>query len=92
MQELAFYTFKNGKKFYPDFIMLLENNKNEQFQILLESKGEHLVLVEAEKQDFLAKLDKTAKPTRQEKIKILGLKFFTQNNHKFFDNLSKKIF
>ena len=92
MQELAFYTFKNGKKFYPDFIMLLENNKNEQFQILLESKGEHLVLVEAEKQDFLAKLDKTAKPARQEKIKILGLKFFTQNNHKFFDNLSKKIF
>jgi hypothetical protein len=87
MQEIPFYTFTEGKKFYPDFILLIHTQNNQLLQILLESKGEHLVTVEVAKSKFLLNLEKTAKTQNFDKVKIIGLKFFTGNNNKFFQKI-----
>ena len=42
--EICFYTFKEGAKFYPDFILILQSKAGEvkTYQVILEAKGEHL--------------------------------------------------
>ena len=42
--EICFYTFKEGAKFYPDFILILQSKEGEvkTYQVILEAKGEQL--------------------------------------------------
>jgi type III restriction enzyme len=58
------YTFKDGQKLEPDFIILskLKNGQNANMQIFIEPKGEHL-------------LEKTSEILKEEFLQTIGIKF-----------------
>lgn len=69
------YTFKDGQKLEPDFIILskLKNGQNANMQIFIEPKGEHLLEKTSEilKEEFLQTID-----TKFDENEIKGLGFF----------------
>lgn len=62
-QQLSIYSFKDGNRFEPDFVLFLQRGDGkdfEQMQIFIEPKGENLLIQDKWKEDFLLKIkDKT---------------------------------
>lgn len=76
--ELAIYSFDEGKRFEPDYLLFIKNkndDKSEEYQIYAEPKGEQLLLVDKWKEDFLIKIEEKQK-TMKNNHKIIGLPFF----------------
>lgn len=80
--ELAIYSFKDGARFEPDFILFIEKQdmKTElkSYQIFMEPKGEHLLSVDKWKEEFLIEIQSKAKISEKDKI-VIGLPFFNFN-------------
>ena len=83
--ERAFhiYSFEDGERFEPDYVLFLQKDKTdgfEQLQIFIEPKGEHLLEKDQWKEKFLLQLKKEAIPTKiivdNNDYRIWGLPFF----------------
>lgn len=83
--ELAIYSYENGERFEPDFLLFIRTKKNSndtKYQIFIEPKGTHLLEVDSWKEEFLKQIYKNAKLDMVNNVdyKIFGLPFF--NNDK----------
>lgn len=95
-RELAIYSFSNGSRFEPDYLLFIRkkkiNNDNIDYQVFVEPKGDHLLLEDNWKEIFLESIKNNSKLKRNsgknfELIKngnyfILGLPFFNRNFRK----------
>lgn len=102
--ELAIYSFDNGERFEPDFLLFVEKNKNSNnsnFQVYVEPKGELLIDSEKWKEDFLLQIEEkhiimNTMLTAGNDYLILGLPFFNDPERldmfqEAIDNLIKSI-
>jgi methylase len=86
-REFHIYSFKDGERFEPDYVLFLQKDKTdgyEQMQIFIEPKGTHLLEKDAWKEDFLLQLRKEAVPVKMfaddNNYKIWGFHFFNRDN------------
>jgi|SRR5690625_2017737 len=84
--ELAIYTFNDGARFEPDFIILLRKKGQIGFvqeQIYVEPKGDHLISDEVWKEEFLLTLEKESIPYKiyadDNEYRIIGLPFYNES-------------
>ena len=84
-RQLHIYSFENGERFEPDYLLFLHSNIQEgyeQLQIFIEPKGEHLLETDKWKEDLLMALEKNAVPTIKfaddNRYKIWGFHFFNR--------------
>ncbi|MDO4921199.1 MAG: DEAD/DEAH box helicase family protein [Phascolarctobacterium sp.] len=93
-REFHIYSFENGERFEPDYVLFLQRDKEdgfEQLQIFIEPKGTQLIEKDAWKEKFLLQLKTGAVPTKifvdDNDYKIWGLHFFNQDSRmKEFDS------
>ena len=91
-RNLHIYSFEDGARFEPDYILLLkrkDNSQVEQQQIFIEPKGAHLLKPDKWKEEFLLQLEANAKIEEysNEEYKIIGLPFYNKDER--FDNFNK---
>lgn len=98
-RNLHIYSFKDGARFEPDYILLLRKNdtiRYEQQQIFVEPKGAHLLDKDKWKEDFMMSMEKEATTkcyhNDTDEFKVLGLPFFNEDEklkefEESFDNL-----
>lgn len=57
-RELKLYQFENGAAFEPDFLLFLTKHDGEEvfYQVFIEPKGNHLLIEEKGKEDFLKEI------------------------------------
>lgn len=82
-REFHIYSFDDGNRFEPDYVIFLQKDKTdsyEQFQIFVEPKGSHLIEKDAWKENFLLQMNQRAIPTTifvdDNDYKIYGFHFF----------------
>ena len=93
-REFHIYSFDDGERFEPDYVLFLQKDNSdgyEQLQIFIEPKGTQLLEKDAWKEKFLLQLKNEAVPTTifvdDNDYKIWGLHFFNQDNRmKEFDS------
>lgn len=99
-RELALYTFNDGERFEPDFLLILIDNKDKkeskQYQIFIEPKGNHLLEYDLPKEEFLKEIQDKSIPVKEfasnVEYFIEGLPFFNKDNKlKEFDESLKQI-
>ncbi|MBN1840442.1 MAG: DEAD/DEAH box helicase family protein [Campylobacterales bacterium] len=86
------YSFENnGRRFEPDFILLLTTKEDRVLQVFIEPKGEQLRLLDAWKESFLQNLAELAVVEEnegllvdKEHLKIIGLPFYTYQRENEF--------
>lgn len=86
------YSFKdNGRRFEPDFILLLTTKDARVLQVFIEPKGAQLRLLDAWKESFLQNLAELAVVVEnegllvdKEHMKIIGLPFYTYERENEF--------
>ncbi|WP_281071222.1 DEAD/DEAH box helicase family protein [Succinivibrio dextrinosolvens] len=84
-RALALYSFEDGARFEPDYLLILqkedETNTLLQYQIFVEPKGEQLLDTDKWKEDFLLELHDKAIPLAQDaNYNIWGVEFFNSNH------------
>ena len=86
-REFHIYSFEDGERFEPDYVLFLQRDKAdgfEQLQIFIEPKGTQLLEKDAWKEKFLLQLKDEAIPVkllRDDNVyKIWGLHFFNQEH------------
>lgn len=88
------YDFKTDKAFMPDFLLYFtRKNEKMNFMLYVEPKGEHLKGEDNDKwkEDFMLEIENKSTIEDGNNYKIIGLKFFTEENNQFPDNL-KEVF
>ena len=98
-REFHIYSFVDGERFEPDYVLFLQKNRSdnyEQLQIFIEPKGTHLLEKDAWKEVFLLQLRDKAIPVTifsdDNDYKIWGFHFFNQDNGlKDFDSEFKEL-
>lgn len=97
-KKLAIYSFDDGKKFEPDYLLILikiDDSGINQYQIFIEPKGDHLLLKDKWKEDFLKKIKEKSKPytifVDNKNYFIWGLPFYNENYNNDFDEEFKNI-
>ena len=93
-REFHIYSFEDGERFEPDYVLFLQRDKTdgfEQLQIFIEPKGTQLLEKDAWKEKFLLQLKDVAIPVTvfvdDNDYKIWGFHFFNQENRiKEFDS------
>lgn len=84
-RAFAIYSFEDGRRFEPDFVLFLQKKGSDELdflQIFIEPKGEHLAANDAWKENFLRELEGKAIPAE----KIFGLPFFNGDKEQDFDS------
>lgn len=99
--EMAIYSFDEGKRFEPDFLLFLKRNEEktfEQQQVYIEPKGNHLVEIGAEKwkEEFLLQIERKGIPivwfNEDKRYHIVGMPFFNREKRReVFDEGMKKL-
>lgn len=91
-RQFCIYSFEDGARFEPDYILLLQKNDGENFeqwQIFIEPKGEHLEAKDAWKEKFLLQLKENAAIAKEilkdDKYNIWGFHFFNRENKEKID-------
>lgn len=98
-RELAIYSFADGERFEPDYLLFLHLPKEEgyeQLQVFIEPKGEHLIKEDAWKEKFLLQLESKAIPVTKfaddNRYKIWGFHLFNRDVGTVeFDNDMKRL-
>jgi type III restriction enzyme len=98
-REFHLYSFDDGERFEPDYVLFLQRDRGdgfEQLQIFIEPKGTQLLKKDAWKEEFLLQMEKEAIPVKKfvddNKYRIWGLHFFNQDTRmREFDNEIKKL-
>jgi len=85
-REFHLYSFDDGERFEPDYVLFLQKKKEdgyEQMQIFIEPKGTHLLEKDAWKERFLLQMKDEAIPVKifmdDNNYKIWGFHFFNQD-------------
>ena len=85
-RQLHVYTFDEGERFEPDFLLFLQKNNDdgyEQLQVFIEPKGENLLEADKMKETFLLALKDKAVAQKifvdDNKYRIWGLHFFNRS-------------
>lgn len=85
-RQFHLYSFEDGQRFEPDYVLFLQKKKAdgyEQLQILIEPKGSHLLDADSWKEKFLLQLRDEAVPVTvfvdDNDYKIWGFHFFNQD-------------
>ena len=95
-RELALYSFNNGFRFEPDYLLFVRkkklDNDNIDYQIFIEPKGDQLLVEDNWKEIFLKKIKENAKLKRNKSKNLelienedhflIGLPFFNRNFRK----------
>ena len=98
--ERAFhlYSFDDGSRFEPDYVLFLQEEKADEFdqmQIFIEPKGSQLLAVDAWKEKFLMEMEENAVPVKiladNNHIKIWGMPFFNEDSRKKYDDSFQKL-
>ena len=88
-RQFHIYSFEDGARFEPDFVLLLQKKSGsdiEHWQIFIEPKGDHLLLNDTWKEDFLLQLKENAVYFYgDKKYSIWGFHFFNNADKKDFD-------
>jgi type III restriction enzyme len=95
-RHFALYSFDEGRRFEPDFVLFIQNSSDDiYYQIFIEPKGEFLKLKDKWKEDFLNQIKTNVKGTiklENEYYKLLGLKFYDNANENIFrDQLKNEL-
>ena len=98
-REFHLYSFNDGERFEPDYVIFLQRAETdgfEQLQIFVEPKGTMLLEKDKWKEDFLLQMEKAAIPVKtfvdNNQYKIWGLHFFNQDQRmKEFDEDIKRL-
>ena len=93
-REFHLYSFDNGERFEPDYVLFLQSPKSngyEQLQIFIEPKGSMLLEKDSWKESFLLQMRDNAIPVKvfadDNDYRIWGLHFFnTENRMKEFNS------
>lgn len=82
-RQLVLYSFENGERFEPDYLIFLQKNSasgNEQYQIFVEPKGGHLVEQDKWKETFLSQIENRGIPVKtfadDTQYRVFGLPFY----------------
>ena len=93
-RQFHIYSFKDGGRFEPDYVLFLHKNKAEgyeQLQVFIEPKGTHLLENDAWKEKFLLSIGSSAEPVKVFKDTndyfIWGFHFFNQDQRMMDINL-----
>jgi type III restriction enzyme len=96
-REIKIYDFDNGDAFEPDFLLFMQqkkdNNRFDNIQIFIEPKGGHLVANDRWKEKFMLRLKDESIVNFSTQIgdyHIWGLPFFTDQNKIEFDKEFRK--
>jgi type III restriction enzyme len=99
-RQLVLYSFDNGERFEPDYLLFLRRKHTsgyDQYQIFVEPKGDHLIEEDKWKEDFLLKIEKQGIPKKtfvdDTKYHVWGFPFFNRTSRvkeytEAFDRLS----
>lgn len=86
-RQLVLYSFDAGERFEPDYLMVLFRKNAigfDQYQIFVEPKGNHLLMQDKWKEDFLLQIQSCGVPTKtfadDNHYHVWGLPFFNQDN------------
>ena len=86
-RHLHIYSFSDGERFEPDYLLLLHKQNNdgyEQLQVFIEPKGSHLIEEDKWKEEFLLEIERRSIATKifvdDNKYKIWGFHFFNTVN------------
>lgn len=98
-REFHIYSFEDGERFEPDYVLFLQKNEAdgyEQLQIFIEPKGSQLLEKDEWKEKFLLQIKDSAVPVKvfkdDNQYKIWGFHFFNQDNRmKEFDEDMKTL-
>ncbi len=90
-RTLAIYSFANGERFEPDYLLILQNKDSDdsivQYQIFIEPKGSNLLLKDKWKEDFLLELhSKAILLANDANYNIWGFRFYNRNTTSFKDS------
>ena len=97
---LYLYNFEDGKRFSPDYVLIINDfqRKKIYYQLMCEPKGEHLIDKDKWKEDFLLGIEKKwllAKKSqpyfREKSIQLIGLPFFNSAKGDFAEEMEKLI-
>lgn len=91
--DLAIYSFSDGERFEPDFLLFIERegtDKNNNYQVYAEPKGEHLMDGEAWKEKFMLEIAdkhkiKSSTLKAVNNYMILGLPFYNDKKISKFE-------
>lgn len=98
--QLALYSFNNGDRFEPDYVLFLqkknEKNSYDQLQVFIESKGDHLLKDDKWKEDFLLQLKDESKCeitmlSGDNEYNVWGVHFFNKNRNSIEKDFDKDI-
>lgn len=88
---LPIFDFKQGRRFEPDFILLLKDKVDNSlnYQFFIEPKGSHIQKFDQWKEDFLLQIKRLFRDTLIEydinrKYKLIGLSFYSKQNEQRF--------
>ncbi|VAY88458.1 Type III restriction-modification system DNA endonuclease res [hydrothermal vent metagenome] len=87
-RHFAIYSFDEGRRFEPDFVLFIKNNDNTHYQIFIEPKGEHIKKHDKWKEEFLSAIKNKFKivEAQNDTYNLLGLKFYNQASENEFKN------
>ena len=96
--HLPIYDFEQGRAFYPDFILMLKNknNKDINYQLFIEPKGDHIKEVDKWKNEFLQEITSIYKNNpiklKTKEFNIIGIPFYEKGkNNALKDALSNSL-
>lgn len=96
-RHFELYSFKEGRRFEPDFVLFIQNSTDDiHYQIFIEPKGDFLKSKDSWKEDFLSEIKTEVKggiiEFENEQYKLLGLKFYDNaNENDFKDELKREL-
>lgn len=99
-RQLALYSFNDGDRFEPDYVLFLQNknskNTYDQLQVFIEPKGDHLLKDGKWKEDFLLQLKDESKCeitllNGDNEYNVWGLHFYNKNRNAIEKDFDKDI-
>ena len=83
-RQMAFYSYREGGRFEPDFVLILQRQtegRREQIQVLFEPKGDQLLEEDAWKEDFLLEIGTdTVRQVLEDGtvLRVVGIPFYNR--------------
>ena len=99
-RQLALYSFNDGDRFEPDYVLFLQNKNSEnsydQLQVFIEPKGDHLLKDDKWKEEFLSDIKSESKCeitmlSGDNKYNVWGLHFYNKNRNAIEKDFDKDI-
>lgn len=98
-KDLMIFDFKDGRATEPDFVLFMRRKGvadiYDNLQIFIESKGEHLRMKDAWKEEFAKSIHSESfirLDTKNQKFEIGGMPFYTESKSKEFEKALKDNF